>query len=744
MSSLLERGRRRLSHLPTLLPLNPADPVALRRAARAAVVIPLALLLARLLIGNAQALIFIIFGCFALLVMADFGGPRPARTIAYLGAVVAGAVLVGLGTLASATPAGGAAAMLVVGFALAFTAIFGGYIAASQTGLLLAFVISLSLPATTSAIPGRVGGWMLAGLLSTLAAAFLWPRPGMGDLPSRAADAFLAVAEVVATPAPGSFADARKAVRASRAEYTASARRPAGLSRTDRAYFEIFSTLDQFIDLVERPFSASTTRVRPRTAEGKRLTAALLDALRASAAVLKGGAPPDLGAVDRARTDHRAALDRWVIEQLEAGRPAGEVLDGHDYDQTLRVISYLAMGLGGNAVIAAGRRLDRTVQLPPVVPRRDGPGGVVLRVLRTIQAHLEPRSAVLHNSLRLAIGLAASVYLARTLGFSHSFWVVLGTLQVLRTSALGTGRTTVQALVGNVLGVLVGGLFAAFAGSNPLLMWIALPVGVFVAAYAATTVGFVLSQAAFTVNLIIVFNLISPAGWQVGLVRIEDVAVGAAVSVAAGVLLWPRGARHDLARSVSSFYRATAEYLRATFDQLLGLEVGSDIDARRRRAIRARDRAGESLQVLLSERGARHLDPEVAAAMVTGGAQGMLVADALDFVATDLGYRAHGCPAGAAEIQTEVLPLLAHLTGLADRLEGGLSSGAKPEPVSVQALRAGALRCLDPKVDDPVARRSTLALVIAGEWVLNLERLEAVLEEPVSAAVAASQIKWWR
>lgn len=266
-----------------------------------------------------------------------------------------------------------------------------------------------------------------------------------------------------------------------------------------------------------------------------------------------------------------------------------------------------AAGLGGNAVIASGRRLETAVQLPAVVPVRAGAGGLALRVLRTVRTHLEPRSAVLHNSLRLAVGLAASVYLARTLGFSHAFWVVLGTLQVLRTSAFGTGRTTVQALAGNVLGVLVGGLFAALAGNHPVLMWIALPLGVFVAAYAATTVGFLLSQAAFTVNLIIVFNLISPAGWQVGLVRIEGVAVGAAVSVVAGVLLWPRGARGDLARSVSSFYRATASYLQAAFDQLLGSEVGNDIDDQRRRAVRARDRAGESLQVLLSERGAQHL-----------------------------------------------------------------------------------------------------------------------------------------
>ena len=329
----VERARRWLSRA-RLLPLNP-DPVALRRSARAAVVIPLALLLARLVSGNSQALIFIVFGCFALLVMADFGGPRRARTIAYLGAVVAGAILVALGTLVSATAAGGAAAMLVVGFALAFATIFGGYIAASQTGLLLAFVISISLPAPSSAIPGRVGGWMLAGLLSTLAAAFLWPRPEMGDLPARAANAFLAVAEVVSKSTPSSLTDAREAVRSARAEYAASARRPAGLSRTDRAYFEMFSTLDQVIDLIRRPFSTSKAKVRPCTAEGKRLTAAVLDALRASAAVLEGGAPPDLGALDRARTDHRAALDRWVVEQLEGGRRATEVFDGHDYDQTL-------------------------------------------------------------------------------------------------------------------------------------------------------------------------------------------------------------------------------------------------------------------------------------------------------------------------------------------------------------------------------------------------------------------------
>jgi len=37
-----------------------------------------------------------------------------------------------------------------------------------------------------------------------------------------------------------------------------------------------------------------------------------------------------------------------------------------------------------------------------------------------------------------------------------------------------------------------------------------------------------------------------------------------------------------------------------------------------------------------------------------------------------------------------------------------------------------------------------MAVVIAGEWVQNLARLEAGLEETVSAAAVASQIRWWR
>lgn len=156
----------------------PHDPgySALRRAARAAIVIPLALAFATFLLGEPQSLIFVIFGCFSLLVMSDFGGLRRPRALAYLCATIVGAVLVALGTLVSSSTLLAVGVMAIVGFAVSFSRVFGGYVAAANTGMLLAFVIAVTIPAPPAAIPARVGGWAIAGLISTVAAVALWPR----------------------------------------------------------------------------------------------------------------------------------------------------------------------------------------------------------------------------------------------------------------------------------------------------------------------------------------------------------------------------------------------------------------------------------------------------------------------------------------------------------------------------------------------------------------------------------------
>jgi len=715
----------------------PRDPgfAALRRAARAAIVIPLVFAFAELVLRQPQSLVFVVFGCFSLLVISDFGGLRRPRAIAYLVATVVGAVLVALGTLASSSPWLAAAVMLVVGFVISFSLVLGGYAAAANVGMLLAFVIAVTLPGSADVIPARVGGWVLAGLVSTLAAVALWPGFERIVVHHLAAKALPAIADLVdgmqKQRGKGDLLQeiARLKVDAARSGYATMAKRPFGPGRRERAFAQLLVELDRIVEVVERPFNKHEPALRSGLVETDQLVNSVTSSLRSSAEVLTGGSPPDLDSIDSAREQHRVARDRWAAEQLRTGRPAEQVLDALDFEDTIRVVSYLAFSLSGNAITASGTTPDAN--------------DTAVDVLRTIRTHLESPSTVLQGSLRVAIGLALAVWVARSFGFSHGFWVVLGTIQVLRSNALGTGRTIILAVLGNVLGVAVGGLFAAVAGNHPTLMWIAFPIAVFGAAYAATTIGFMLSQAAFTINLIVVFNLISPAGWQVGLVRIEDLIVGALISLLVGLLLWPQGARRELARGLGSVYRSLDPYLAQAFDRVLGFEAVTPPDSIRQVVLRARDRAGETFETFTTERGVRPSEQEAAAFLLSSANHLILAGDLLGVIARVMGYSASGRGEGGREVREQVRRMLSKYRGLADRLS--LSDVQEQEPdVSIEALREAELSCLRRWQTNPELGRGAMAVVMAGEWAQNLASLETDLEDAVSTAVDAARKPWWR
>jgi uncharacterized membrane protein YccC len=717
----------------------PRDPGygALRRAIRAAIVIPLAFAFADLVLREPQMVIFVMFGCFSLLVISDFGGMRRPRAIAYLAATLVGAALVALGTLVSSSAWLAAGVMFVVGFAISFSRIFGGYVAAANIGMLLAFVIAVTIPAPADAIAARIGGWAIAGLISTAAAVALWPRFERLATHRQAAQALMAIADLVEgmqskqsdSDLPRLQQAAHDKVEAARHGYAAMAKRPIGPARRDRAYAQLLIQLERVIGFVERPFTEHRMATRPGLAEGDRLIASVAAELRSSANVLTGGAAPNPGAIEDAREEHRLARDRWAAEQLRAGSPAEQVLDGLDYDDTLRVVSYLAFAIAGNAIAAAGATPEA--------------GDTAAHVLRTFRTHLESPSTVLQGALRVAIGLTLAVWVARTFDFSHAFWVVLGTIQVLRSNALGTGRTVLLAVAGNAIGVVIGGLFAVAAGNHPALMWAAFPIAVFGAAYSATTLSFLLSQAAFTINLIVVFNLISPAGWQIGLVRIEDLLVGALISLLVGLLLWPQGARRELARGLGAFYRGLAPYLDQAFDRLLGFEPSSATDRARQLLVRARDRADEAFDTFSTERGVGAPDRERAAFLLASANQTILAGDLLGVIAGSMGYSAATCADGAREVRAQVHTLIDSYVGLADRLS--LSPASRPESrVSSGSLREAALGCLRRWQSDAGIGRGAMAVVMAGEWVQYLARLEVDLEAAVSAGAEAARKPWWR
>ena len=185
----------------------------------------------------------------------------------------------------------------------------------------------------------------------------------------------------------------------------------------------------------------------------------------------------------------------------------------------------------------------------------------VSSVATAAHTHASLRSVWFVNSLRGAVALAVAVAVADVTTVQHGFWVVLGTLSVLRTNASATGATAVRAIAGTAVGFVIGGALVLAIGSDETALWIVFPFAVLVAAYSPGTAPFAVGQAAFTVLIAILFNLIVPVGWKVGVVRIEDVALGCAVSAVIGTLFWPRGVSSVVGDDLADAFRAGASYL---------------------------------------------------------------------------------------------------------------------------------------------------------------------------------------
>jgi hypothetical protein len=247
----------------------------------------------------------------------------------------------------------------------------------------------------------------------------------------------------------------------------------------------------------------------------------------------------------------------------------------------------------------------------------------VLAVRLRAGSHLESHSVWLHNSLRGAIGLGLAVLVARLTGVQHSFWVVLGTLSVLRSNALNTGQNVVRGLVGTVAGFAIGAGILAFIGTNATLLWLLLPVAILLAGVAPAVISFAAGQAGFTLVLVILFNIVQPAGWRVGLLRVEDIAIGCAVSLLVGALFWPRGAAGALGVALTEAYQDSAAYLAGAVEFGVGGADGG-VPSRQaptseaNRSAAAARRLDDAFRSYLAERGAKPVPLAEVTALVTG------------------------------------------------------------------------------------------------------------------------------
>lgn len=682
---------------------------ALRRAARAAIVIPIAAAIG-FEIGGGQTPLFAIFGSIALLIVVDYPGNRNGRAVSYAGLGVIGAALITLGTFVSPIPWLATTAMFLLGIAVTFAGVLSASIAASQRVTLLTFVLPACTP--PGPIPERLLGWAIALAVGVPAALFLFPPHHHDDLRRHAARVCAALAhrlEGVATDA-----DVTAAMEELRVNFLGSDFRPVGLTAGSRALVRVVDDLEWLCDRVHDDTAANLSV----------MTQPAVRVLRASAWLLRISRVAD-------RAPSRAKLDDALHElrSVAQGRYREDIaqLLGESDDaaavevgrQLLNRRTFGATVMVTGKVIAAAAAADARPVLMRVLGRDLPETGAADRVLSEAEAvaaipsgYLATGAVVVRNSLRTGLGLALAVAATHLFPVQHGFWVVLAAMSVLRSSALTTGTKVLRAVVGTVVGFVIGAVIIELIGVEPPVLWSMLPIVAFVAAYVPEVASFAAGQAAFTMLVLIVFNLIAPSGWQVGLIRIEDILVGGAVGVMVSLLLWPRGAGQAVTVAIEEACDIGTRYLRAAVSRIThgaAFGVEATVTALGQATLTASRTVDDGVRQYLSENGG---SPDPRAPVIRAANRAIRLRGAADLI---------------ADIQTPPPPLTyrkaravldEHADLVCERMSGHIDGAIGHNPISdefVIALRAEAHR-----EEHPVGYALPLVTVAANLGELEL------------------------
>jgi uncharacterized membrane protein YccC len=681
--------------------------VNLRKATRSAIVVP-ALFGVFVVTGNTPSALFAAFGSFSAFVFADFGGPLPRRFRAYLALAVLGAVFVALGTAFADTIWPGVVVTLVVAFGIAFSGALGGYFAAGGTAATLAFVLAVMSPGVEASLASRELGWVVGVVVAGLAAVTLWPVHQRDRVRAAAARVLQAAAVALAAPAAVRDLDALRDADAALSDRAGVVYRPAGSITRERALVALVIAARRLVPLLEAVTAAETSSAADPTPEYGALAARVSESLTGSARVVARETTVGIatGALTEARDAHTAALERWAAAVIPTDG-AARVVDGFGATFPLRRLSLATLQVAQDADV---------LEHDGVRSRADGED-TVAGVWAVLRAHLDVHSVRFRNAARAGLGLGIAVLVAKTTSVEHSFWVVLAALSVLRSNALGTGATALQALAGALVGFGVAAVLMETMGGDDTGLWIALPIVVFLAAYTPGAVNFVVGQAGFTVFVVVLFNILVPDGWRTGLVRVQDIAIGAGISVAVGALLWPRGARGVARRSFAELLRVSVAHLSLAIDVTLRGASG-DLAAAAAAAGDARTRAVAALEDLVLEHGGGQVDREGWAGLLVEALLLELAADGIVRGRPDAG--ADGCRAAVDVVASEGDAVVTSIDRAADDLvRAGIRAVAPaasaPAASAPAPIPAALAQCLSSQAADDLG--GALGLVWAHEWL---------------------------
>ncbi|MEH2071143.1 MAG: FUSC family protein [Nostoc sp.] len=330
-----------------------------------------------------------------------------------------------------------------------------------------------------------------------------------------------------------------------------------------------------------------------------------------SQAIAKERSLVGLGDLDRSieALEHQSQVLRTQIINQTINLHTDEYAQLLNVKKIVASLTNLAQQIHTDAEIVADfkqgkqRRIAQRNISPPSQSERSA-------IIDTLRNNFTFDSVLFRHALRLALVTTLAELLASVLQLPRGYWITLTALVALKPNFGGTSETTVQRVIGTILGGIIS-ITLLLLVKNQLAIAVCFLLLVFTA-MSVRALSYSIFIILLTPAIILLLNLISAGDWKIGILRIVDSFIGGVLALLGSYLLFPRWERQQLPAQLQKTIRANLAYFQQVIATYLHRKQSTSTDSintLRHQAALENANATAAAQRLFSE--PRHVQGEI-------------------------------------------------------------------------------------------------------------------------------------
>src|SRR5580700_8842354 len=214
---------------------------------------------------------------------------------------------------------------------------------------------------------------------------------------------------------------------------------------------------------------------------------------------------------------------------------------------------------------AALAALARTIAWTPATPPEPAPRTPLRErartVLGTLLDQLRGGRLAWTFTIRLMVCVGLAAVASEVLPLQRSYWVVLTVAIVVKPDNGSVFARALQRGIGTIVGAVLGAVILAAVPYGP---WLLLPMAVLAAGQPYGRLrNFGLGATFMTPVVVLLIDLLAPAGWRLPEERLVDTLLGCAIVLLVGYAPWPSSWHSHLPRQFAATLRHSCRFMEA-------------------------------------------------------------------------------------------------------------------------------------------------------------------------------------